>query len=50
MELRGIKAIITGGGSGFGKGIAAALSAFGVKVWITGRIVVQPIIQEIIPM
>ena len=25
-------------------------TAFGVKVWITGRIVVQPMIQEIIPM
>jgi len=37
MELSGIKAIITGGGSGFGKGIAAALSASGAKVWITGR-------------
>lgn len=37
MELRGITAIITGGGSGFGKGIAAALSASGAKVWITGR-------------
>ena len=37
MVLKGIKAIVTGGGSGFGKGIAAALSASGAKVWITGR-------------
>ena len=37
MELNGIKAIVTGGGSGYGKGIAAALSAAAAKVWITGR-------------
>lgn len=37
MEIAGRKAIVTGGGSGYGKGIAAALVAAGAKVWISGR-------------
>lgn len=37
MELKGKKAIVTGGGSGYGKGIAAALVRAGADVWITGR-------------
>ena len=37
MELRGAKALITGGSSGIGKGIAAALAAKGTDVVITGR-------------
>ena len=37
MELKDKIAIVTGGGSGYGKGIAAALVKRGAKVWITGR-------------
>ena len=37
MEIKGTKAIVTGGSSGFGKGIAAALAAADAEVWITGR-------------
>ena len=37
MNLKAAKAIVTGGSSGYGKGIAAALCAAGAKVWITGR-------------
>jgi NAD(P)-dependent dehydrogenase (short-subunit alcohol dehydrogenase family) len=37
MELKGEKAIVTGGDGGFGEGIARALVERGAKVWITGR-------------
>jgi len=37
MNLSEKTAIVTGGGSGYGKGIAAALVRAGAKVWITGR-------------
>jgi len=37
MDLKDKKAIVTGGGSGYGKGIAAALVKAGAQVWITGR-------------
>ena len=36
-DIKGKKAIVTGGGSGYGKGIAAALATAGAEVWITGR-------------
>lgn len=35
--MKGKKAIVTGGGSGYGKGVAASLVAAGAEVWITGR-------------
>ena len=37
MNLNGAKALITGGGEGIGKGIAAALRQEGADVMITGR-------------
>ena len=37
MKLKGKKVIVTGGGSGYGRGIAAELVKAGAKVWITGR-------------
>ena len=37
MELKGAKAIVTGGDGGYGFGIARALLEAGAEVWITGR-------------
>ena len=37
MEMKGMKAVVTGGGSGYGKGIAAAMVRARAEVWITGR-------------
>jgi NAD(P)-dependent dehydrogenase (short-subunit alcohol dehydrogenase family) len=37
MDIGNCRAIVTGGGSGYGKGIAKALVSAGAEVWITGR-------------
>lgn len=37
MDVAGKKVIVTGGSSGFGKGIAQAFKEAGAEVWITGR-------------
>jgi 3-oxoacyl-[acyl-carrier protein] reductase len=37
MDLKGLTAVITGGGTGIGKGLALALAGVGVKVVICGR-------------
>ena len=37
MGMKGMKAVVTGGGSGYGKGIAAAMVRAGAEVWISGR-------------
>lgn len=37
MSLTAKKVLVTGGGSGYGKGIAGVLKNCGAEVWITGR-------------
>ncbi len=37
MSLTAKKILVTGGGSGYGKGIASVLKNCGAEVWITGR-------------
>ncbi len=37
MDLEGKNILVTGGGSGYGKGIASVLVKAGANVWITGR-------------
>ena len=37
MDLVGKRVVVTGGGSGYGKGIAAVPVRAGAEVWITGR-------------
>lgn len=37
MNLKNKKILVTGGGSGYGKGIASVLARAGAEVWITGR-------------
>ena len=37
MNINGKKILVTGGGSGYGKGIAGVLAKCGAEVWITGR-------------
>lgn len=37
MNMRDRRVVVTGGGTGYGKGIAALLARAGANVWITGR-------------